>query len=463
MTSTLNLPIELDRLIDSFSREAFHGNAAWFVGAGASRPSKLASWLELLKPLGDELGIKVSLDDDLPAIAQYYINRMSGNRGPLVQHLKQVLGRPTGPSVYHHQLARSNVSTIWTTNYDHLIEDALGLAGVRRRVRARESDMVELGPVDGVEVIKVHGSFDVSEAHEFVIATEDFEDFAVRRPATIERLRSDLLRKSFLFIGYGYGDPNIRAVLLEARRLAGRAGQPHYMLIATEDAADPEKVQRQLLWQADLRRIGIQCVLMQDYTSIEAAVGRITRRSRGPTVYVTGSHNGTSGLAAAVGAMLARPESAQTILLDGQSAGVSRELLFSFQDACVKQRIDLNERLRFFPNPYASNPSFSSDPSLLPVLKDWRAPMLRQAHSILVFDGGMGTAAEVEIALELGCCIIPVPESASGLAIRLLDDAKIESELNRRAPGFASKARSLKLTAVDVVDCLLADMPPWPL
>lgn len=198
MTLTSTVPVEFDRLINDFSREAFRRNAAWFVGAGASRPSRLAGWVDLLKPLGNELGIKVVPEDDLPAIAQYYINRMSGNRGPLIQHLKQVLGRPAGPSVYHHQLARSNVPTIWTTNYDHLIEDALGSAGVRRRVRARESDMVELGPIEAVEVIKVHGSFDVSEAHEFVIATEDFEDFAEKRPATVERLRSDLLRKSFL-------------------------------------------------------------------------------------------------------------------------------------------------------------------------------------------------------------------------------------------------------------------------
>lgn len=216
------------------------------------------------------------------------------------------------------------------------------------------------------------------------------------------------------------------------------------------------------MWQADLRRIGIQCVLMPDHAAIEAAVGRITRRSRGPTIHITGSHNGSSALAAEVGTMLAQPKSARTILLDGQSAGVSRALLFAFQDACVRQRIDLNERLRFFPNPYASNPSFSSDPGLLPMLKELRGPVLREAHSVVVFDGGC-TEAEVEIARELGCCIIPVPEVASGLAIKLLDDAQIADELNRRAPSFMAKAKGLTLTAADVVNCLLSDMPPWPL
>lgn len=462
MTAALGLPVDLDRLIDGFSRDAFHGQAAWFIGAGTSRPSKLKGWVDLLRPLGRELGIEVSEMDDLPAIAQYYINRMSGSRGPLIQHLKQVLGVSAQPNIYHYNLARSNVSTIWTTNYDRLIEDALGRAGLGIRIRVREGDMVEPPQADRVEVIKVHGSFDVSEADEFVIASADYEDFAVNRPATIERLRSDLLRKTFLFVGYGYGDPNIRAVLHEARHLARSAGRPHYMLTAIEDPSDQEKAQRQLLWQTDLRRMGIQCVLMPSYAEIEDAVARVARRSRGPTVYVTGSHLRSSTLAAEVGTLLAAPGSAQTILLDGQSEGVSRELLFAFQAACVDRRVDLNTRLRFYANPYASNPALSNDPNLLPLLKEWRGPMLRQAHSLLVFDGGMGTEAEVEIARELGCDIIPVPESVSGSAMKLLEDAQIVRDLERRAPGFVAKAQGVSLTATDVVDCLLADMPPWP-
>src|SRR5262249_50761108 len=87
----------------------------------------------------------------------------------------------------------------------------------------RESDMVELTEPETIELIKAHGSFGVSNPHEFVIATEDYEDFAQHRPAITARLQANLLSKSFLFVGYGYGDPNIRTVLVEARRLAGRA------------------------------------------------------------------------------------------------------------------------------------------------------------------------------------------------------------------------------------------------
>lgn len=453
---------ELDALIDEFSRAAFHGNAAWFVGAGISSGSKLAGWVDLLSPLGGRLGITVKRNDDLPAIAQYFINKLSGNRGPLVQHLQQSLGRDVKPSFYHHQIARSNVGTVWTTNYDHLVESAATLAGLRHRVRVRESDMVGLSEPGSLDIVKAHGSFGVSAPEEFVIATADYEDYAVNRPATASRLRSDLLSKSFLFVGYGYGDPNIRAVLLEARRLSARAGHPHYMLTAAEKNSDPEAVARQALWKDDLARIGIMCVIMPDYGAIEDAVSRIVLRSRGPTIYVTGSHTGSNSLAGEIGAKLADPAYRPTILFDGQSTGLSREVLSKFQTECVSRRIDLNERLRFFSNPYASDPRLSSDPTLIPLLKEWRGSMLRQAHSVLIFDGGMGTRAETDLSRELGCCIVPVPTTANGSAMALLDDLQIATDLDGRAPGYVAKARALALTAGDVIDCLLADMPPWP-
>lgn len=164
---------------------------------------------------------------------------------------------------------------------------------------------MELTEPGTIEVIKAHGSFGISSPLEIVIANEDYEDYTERRPAMTARLRSDLLTKSFLFVGYGYGDPNIRAVLVEARRLAGRTTLPHWMLTKAIDPTDPEKAQRQLLWKSDLERMGIRCVLVPNYGEIERIVGRVSRRSRGPTIYVTGSHTVDNSRAADVGRLLA--------------------------------------------------------------------------------------------------------------------------------------------------------------
>ena len=75
----------------------------------------------------------------------------------------------------------------------------------------------------------------------------------------------------------------------------------------------------------------------------------------------------------------------------------------------------------------------------------------------------MGTEAEVEIAQELGCRIIPVPETRGGLAERLLrSDTLLMEALDARSPGFAAKALALQLTAQDIIGCTLAELPSWP-
>jgi hypothetical protein len=211
-----------------------------------------------------------------------------------------------------------------------------------------------------------------------------------------------------------------------------------------------------------LRRIGIDCVLVEDYPDVLDALEQIVLRARGPTVFVTGSHEKhNEAFAQAVGASLAEAMSHAVVILDGQSAGTSRSVITAFQERCVRARIDLRDRIRFYPNPYAANPAFSNDSSLLPLLKQWRSSLLRFAHTVIVFDGGMGTTAEAEIALSLGCRIVPVPLSRGGSASLLLDNSQIAKGLESTSLAYLTKARSLSLTKDDVVTCVLATLPRW--
>lgn len=447
-------------LIDDFSRSAFRGSAAWFLGAGVSLDSGLPDWHSFLKPFAERIGINISeAGEDLPAIAQYIINHHSGNRGPFLHTILNSIGSITKPTAYHNAIAKSSIGLIWTTNYDLLMEAAL--AGVAHVVRSRDDQFVGWDTSKGdIEIIKAHGSVKGTNINDIVITTEDYEDYAIKRPATIHRLRSDLLCKSFLFVGYSYGDPNIKTALVEARRLAGKATLPHFMLQKKIDPeTDPEKARRQELWCTDLRRVGVDCFLTQDHSETLRIVEQIAIRSRGPTIYITGSHENHGLLAEEIGRDLALYANTP-ILLDGQSSGTSRSALLAFQATCIEQKKDIRQKIRFFPNPYAADPSFSNDKRLLPLLKQWRRPLLRQAHTVLVFDGGIGTMAEVEIAESLGCRIVPIPQKDGSVA-ELLDKAEIAADLNNHAPGYLSKAKDYALTADDVVACALSGLPSW--
>src|SRR5690606_22519109 len=109
------------------------------------------------------------------------------------------------------------------------------------------------------------------------------------------------------------------------------------------------------------------------------------------------------------------------------------------------------ERLRLFSNPYAANHKFSNNPKLIPTLKEWRAPLMRAAQIVVVYSGGIGTEAEVRLASELGCKIIPVPEANGDMASDLLNDTEIQKTLPK---SYLEKARNHSVTAQEIVNCI---------
>jgi hypothetical protein len=236
--------------------------------------------------------------------------------------------------------------------------------------------------------------------------------------------------------------------MIEARRLAQNALSHHYM-IQKRVTKDREKARRQTLFTTELSRIGIECALVDEYQQIEDAFFEIARKSRGSTLFVTGSHSRTSPKAAKFGKALADLQ--MVCLLDGQSTGVSRDLINAYSQTCLEKKYDIRNRLRLFPNPYAINPAFENDLSLLPELQVWRAPLMRAAQIAIIFSGSKGTEAEIAVARKNKCILLPVPEKANDQASNLLRDKDVSESLTKLAPDYLSKALANNISPTDFV------------
>ena len=140
-------------------------------------------------------------------ILEFFGQKM-GNFAPLTNWLVRKFhvddAAIVGSRVHTALAALINSRTYYTTNYDDLLERALRLAGRQVKVIARERDM---GGAELVEVVKFHGDFNnpdlmvFSEAHYYKRLRYDSPiDF---------KLRSDLLNRVALFVGYSFGDVNI--------------------------------------------------------------------------------------------------------------------------------------------------------------------------------------------------------------------------------------------------------------
>ncbi|MBI4662373.1 MAG: SIR2 family protein [Verrucomicrobia bacterium] len=217
--------------MDTYLEESFaDGNVQLFVGSGLSRGlypdskelrEKLlddpivvdANETTLKNVLGGAGG--VSLED----AAEFY----ELNQGPeaLMRVVKRLYGVTKKPGAIHDKLWKlPHVRWIYTTNFDCLVEDALGRPKQPPEVITRGSSIPDI-PRSRRVVFKPHGCARKSSARdEFVITRNDYLNYSHRR--TLEMLKTlyDISTKVFLFIGYSLRDLNMRHIITEACRIA---------------------------------------------------------------------------------------------------------------------------------------------------------------------------------------------------------------------------------------------------
>lgn len=247
-------------------------------------------WRELLADIADELGLNIQLEHDLIAVAQYHVNQRGGNSDGVAKKILQEFSEQAESSEVHQIIARLPVGTYWTTNYDTLIEDALREAFRVADVKYKIEQMTSTKPKRDAVVYKMHG--DVSDPHSAVLYKEQYERYHVERAPFVTALLGDLVSKTFLFIGFSFSDPNLDYILSRLH-IYGGAKRTHYCIMKAAVAADPKdqalERRRQELRVNDLKRFGIQTLLVADYGEIPRILKLIESRFRKNTVFFSGS------------------------------------------------------------------------------------------------------------------------------------------------------------------------------
>ena len=113
-------------------------------------------------------------------------------------------------SKVYKYITELNCNLIYTTNYEHSLEDAFRL---NNKAYKRIVDVCDLVNVDSkiTQIVKFHG--DVIKDDSIVLSESDyFRRLDFESPLDI-KLRSDMLGRSILFIGYSLSDINIRLLV----------------------------------------------------------------------------------------------------------------------------------------------------------------------------------------------------------------------------------------------------------
>lgn len=403
-----------------YARALRDGSATLFLGAGMSRQAGYVDWKQLLADIAEELNLDVAKENDLVALAQYHVNERNGrdrlNRMILDEFVEKAESTPC-----HKLIASLPINTIWTTNYDPLIEDAFRAAEKRTTTIRQAADFSATPKRSHVTIYKMHG--DKDSPHDAILTKDDYESYDESREVFTLALKSALAQRTFLFLGFSFDDPNVLYILSRVKPLLRGNSRKHYCLMrrpVVDDYADKVegeyRVNRFKHWCKDLERYNIKPVLIDKYGDVQDVLHELHRRSHLRDVFISGSaydynplgETKFRSLCEAIGTKLIKND---FNIISGFGVGVGGDVIIGAMRA-LKRNDD--ERLQLWPFPQSSQNGAD-----LPALwHEYRTRMLSNAGVCLVISGNKekdgnvvpadGVEKEIEIAKSLGQHVIPI-------------------------------------------------------
>ena len=407
----------------NFSKAIREGFAAVFAGAGLSRQSGFVNWKELLRGIAVDLSLDINQEYDLVALAQYSCNekRSRSHLNDLILNQFIQQGKANASLKILSELP---ISTYWTTNYDHLIEDALRAQGKRVDVKITPDNLAAVLESRDAVVYKMHG--DYTRPSECVITKDDYEVYNQTRQLFSTALQADLVSHTFLFIGFSFDDPNLSYILGRIRALLNNNIREHYCFFEkakqrdneTDDEFDYRKHKLGLRIH-DLQRYGISAVMLDSYSEIPVVLEGVKKQVKSNCVFISGS-------AEVYGAW--EEENAYTLIrylakrlcessyriVTGHGKGIGSFVISSVLDKYGNSihEIERHLSIRAFPFQDKNRSDYAE------LVTEYRSGFFQQAGvAIFLFgnksiDGKIsiapGAMQEFSLAKEHGCFLIPI-------------------------------------------------------
>ena len=245
---TLNRNIDDTEDIKRLAKLIKDGKVLLFLGAGISASLKFGSWSDLIGDLGRKIGYDPELFQiygDYMMLAEYAELQLKSS---LYQYIKEKFSitnrldiqEKLKNSKIYRNIMKLNFPLIYTTNYDHLIEEYLDFGKHKYNKVTNIEDIKEADPRE-LRIVKFHGDI---EDEKMIVLSEsqyfkrmDFQSFLD------VMLQADMLQYHVLFLGYSMSDINIKLLLYLARKRWENRERPMQAYIFT---ATPNEIQKEV-------------------------------------------------------------------------------------------------------------------------------------------------------------------------------------------------------------------------
>lgn len=206
-----------------------------FVGAGASADSGMPLWGEAISKIAKKMQLTANQSDYLKIPQYYYNSRGKKEYTQLMRNIFRYEEYLT-PTELHKSLLDLNTSTIITTNYDHLIENAAEENGQFICVVSQDVDMPYRKSKK--ELIKMHGDF---EHDNFVLKEDDYLNYSRNFKLIETYIKSIIGSKVVLFVGYSLNDPDVKHIISWVKDILNDDFQRAYLILTKSEPNHIEK------------------------------------------------------------------------------------------------------------------------------------------------------------------------------------------------------------------------------
>jgi len=217
------------------------GKCLPFVGAGFSLNARLRTGLQMPAWPGlTEILAKtaeVSPDLDGPSVASAFEKKFG--RVQLIEAIRKALHVDHAePGDAHKAFVELPFDTIYTTNFDLLLEDAYSIARKPFRSLVGELQMPFHGGPLTTSIVKMHG--DLRHEEHVIVTQEDYERYLTDYPVVATHLSAMLITRTALFIGYSLSDPDFQNIREVVRSRLGKFERMAYIIQFNVSPGDAE-------------------------------------------------------------------------------------------------------------------------------------------------------------------------------------------------------------------------------
>lgn len=414
---------EINGFINDYVKDLRSGNASVFIGAGMSRGAGYVDWKGLLTDIADSLNLDINKEYDLLSIAQYHVNK--NGRARINKKILDEFTEENEETENHRILARLPYRTIWTTNYDNLIEDTCNKYNKIVDDKHSVKQLFLNKPKSDLILYKMHG--DIDFPGDAILTKEDYEGYFSTHEPFITALSGELISKTFLFIGFSFTDPNIDHVLSRLNFKYKKKDREHYCLLKKHNINDfngnqaelDYNLRKQQLFISELKRFGITTILIEDYNDITEILAEIEKRYNSHSVFISGSAfeygEFTTSEAQSFIHLLSKEIIKKNLnVINGFGLGVGSAIINGALDAVYSENKKYSEN-QLVLKPFPQFPSGGKD--LKQLWEEYRHNMISRAGIILILFGNKeteqgiinanGVKTEFEIAIKKD--LIPIP------------------------------------------------------